>query len=369
MIAEVYDSEIKEDILSSENRTLDETVKQVKAKESVKFARKTVGASNPVASVKPLVKPVVRCGHCNRTGHTSQDRTWQNCPAFDKECSNCQKKGHFKVVCKAKDRSRSKSTSEIQVETSSIDQIFENDDKTDYLQVNSISFGELAAFRYCLGKVAKEVNNLHKLTDPHMLYDELKWITTDPPPAPYIRLQVRVDTKAFLDNNFKPPSAYRHRTTDLSVLADTGCQACCMGTEELRKLGLSEKDLLPVDMKLNGANGSKIQILGAIFIVISGRDDAGKIFKANQLCYVAEKVGKLLLSKEALIKLGMISKSFPKVGSYSNTQPVVAEVTDTLNNDQFDLEPCAPEEDGSCNCPRRVPVPEPPKFVPGLSTP
>ena len=113
MIAEVYDSEIKEDILSSENRTLDETVKQVKAKESVKFARKTVGASNPVASVKPLVKPVARCGHCNRTGHTSQDRTWQNCPAFDKECSNCQKKGHFKVVCKAKDRSRSKSNSEI----------------------------------------------------------------------------------------------------------------------------------------------------------------------------------------------------------------------------------------------------------------
>ena len=177
MIAGLYDSEIKEDILSSEDRTLDETVKQVKAKESVKFARKTVGVSNPVASVKPLVKPVVRCGHCNRTGHTSQDGT------FDKECSNCQKKGHFKVVCKAKDRSRSKSNSEIQVETSSIDQIFENDDKTDYLQVNSISFGELAAFRYCLGKVAKEVNNLHKLTVPHMLYDELKWITTDPPPA------------------------------------------------------------------------------------------------------------------------------------------------------------------------------------------
>ena len=56
MIIGLYDSEIKEDILSSEDRTLDETVKQVKAKESMKFARKTVGASNPVASVKPLGK-------------------------------------------------------------------------------------------------------------------------------------------------------------------------------------------------------------------------------------------------------------------------------------------------------------------------
>ena len=161
LIAGLYDSEIKEDILSSEDKTLDDTVKAIEAKESGKIARNTVGASNnhPVATVKPVVHPVKRCGHCNRTGHTSQERTWQNCPAFEKECSNCQKKGHFKVVCKAKNRSRSKSTSEIQVETSSVDQIFGIEDKSDYLQVNSISFGELAALRYCLGKVAKEVNN------------------------------------------------------------------------------------------------------------------------------------------------------------------------------------------------------------------
>ena len=63
-----------------------------------------------------------------------------------------------------------------------------------------------------------------------------------------------------------------------------------MGTEELVKLGLSMKDLLPVAMKLHGANGSNIQIHGAIYVVISGRDAAGKIWKTNQLCYVAEKV-------------------------------------------------------------------------------
>ena len=42
MIVKLYDSEIKEDILSSEDRTLDETVNQVEAKESGKIARKTV---------------------------------------------------------------------------------------------------------------------------------------------------------------------------------------------------------------------------------------------------------------------------------------------------------------------------------------
>ena len=74
----------------------------------------------------------------------------------------------------------------------------------------------------------------------------------------------------------------------MSVLADTGCQACCIGPDELRKLGLSKKGLLPVDMKLNGANGSKIQILGAISVLIPGRD---KALETDQLCYIAEKAG------------------------------------------------------------------------------
>ena len=57
MIAGLYDSEIKEDVLSSEDKTLDETVKAIEAKESWKIARKTVGV-NKVPNV-PSIKPVV----------------------------------------------------------------------------------------------------------------------------------------------------------------------------------------------------------------------------------------------------------------------------------------------------------------------
>ena len=85
------------------------------------------------------------------------------------------------------------------------------------------------------------------------------------------------------------------------------------------------------------------------------------------MCYVAEKVGKMLLSREALVKLGIISRTFPTVGSSVATHPVVSEVQETLSTEQFDLEPCTPTEDGSCKCPRRGPVPEPPQYVPGLS--
>ena len=46
LIAGLYDSEIKEDILSSEDKTLDKTVRLIGAKESGKIAkRKTVGAT------------------------------------------------------------------------------------------------------------------------------------------------------------------------------------------------------------------------------------------------------------------------------------------------------------------------------------
>ena len=104
-------------------------------------------------------------------------------------------------------------------------------------------------------------------------------------------------------------------------------------------------------------------------ITYAGTDADVKLWETIQLCYVAEEVQKLLLSKEACIRLGIISKSFPGIGSAADQKPVVAEVTDAPNADQFDLEPCAPEEDGSCKCPRRDVVPEPPKFDPQLSVP
>ena len=122
-----------------------------------------------------------------------------------------------------------------------------------------------------------------------------------------------------------------------------------MGPRELAKLGLSEKDLIPVEMKLGGANGSQLEILGGLFLVISGTDAAGKHWETNQLCYVAKGVEKLLLSKEACIKLGILSKSFPAVGSAVESKTNIAEVSDGINIEQFDLEPCNPADDGSCS--------------------
>ena len=49
---------------------------------------------------------------------------------------------------------------------------------------------------------------------------------------------------------------------------------------------------------------------------------------------------------------------FAKVAQYPS---------EAVNSEQFDLEPCSPDSDGSCSCPRRESCPPPPKFDPNLS--
>ena len=107
LISGLSDQEIKEDILSVEDKTLDETVKAVEAKESGKVARRAVGNSTAPAKVAGVAdatsKQTPKCGYCGRSGHTSDisDRE-KNCPAWNKTCSRCDKKSHFAVVCRFK---------------------------------------------------------------------------------------------------------------------------------------------------------------------------------------------------------------------------------------------------------------------------
>ena len=82
----------------------------------------------------------------------------------------------------------------------------------------------------------------------------------------------------------------------------------------------------------------------------------------------------MLLSKEACEKLGMISSRFPEIGAADidrgsiPVNNVIHNPSEVINDEQFDLEPCSPNDDGTCACPRRESCPPPPKFDPSLST-
>ena len=56
-----------------------------------------------------------------------------------------------------------------------------------------------------------------------------------------------------------------------------------------------------MDLRLSGASGFSIRILGGMFITITGEDSSGKKLSTKQLCYVAEGVTRLMLSKDASV--------------------------------------------------------------------
>ena len=178
--------------------------------------------------------------------------------------------------------------------------------------VISLSLGEAAGLMCCIANVSREVNRVTRRAVPHMLHE---WVTKHPPSQPCLRLSVNIDTKSYRDNNVKPPSAFKHRSAEMKALADTGCQAVCMGPAQLPGLGLSVKDLMEVDLRLSGANRTSIRILGGMFITITGEDSSGKKWSTKQLCYVAEGVTRLMLSKQACVQLGIVNSSFPSIGS------------------------------------------------------
>ena len=74
LIARLCASEIKDDILSSEDRSLEDTVKAIEAKESGKLARKTVGVTSArtskAAAVTSGATPSTlsrTCDYCGRS--------------------------------------------------------------------------------------------------------------------------------------------------------------------------------------------------------------------------------------------------------------------------------------------------------------
>ena len=202
-----------------------------------------------------------------------------------------------------------------------------------------------------------------------MLYEHLKWVIRSPPEHPICSLSVSVSSSGYKANGLRPPSPYKRRDAELSALADTGCQAVCMGRAQLQSLGLSVKDLLEPVLNLKAANSTGIKVLGAIFLHISGTDRRGIVWETHQICYVAEGLNQMLLSKQACEELGMISPSFPAVGCHSTNNQVTVKVGEIdateLIQSEFDLTPCSPDEEGTYKCPKREPKPPPPEFPSG----
>ena len=120
LVKGLYDTETKEEVLSKEPQMdLNATILFIEARESGKRSAGALSgetiASNQVNRTAVAAEGVskdllgaddkTRCKYCGRSGHGKSpdiETRKLKCQAWDQECQSCNKKGHFKKVCKKK---------------------------------------------------------------------------------------------------------------------------------------------------------------------------------------------------------------------------------------------------------------------------
>lgn len=80
-------------------------------------------------------------------------------------------------------------------------------------------------------------------------------------------------------------------------MADAGCQSCLTGLKIMKKLGLSTRDLIPVDIKMHATDNHNIRILGATIPRLSGKNNKGEEQSTRQIVYVTDKTDSCCLCR------------------------------------------------------------------------
>ena len=360
LVSGLVDEEIKEDVLAAGDLTLEKTVKLIESKEGAKKAKTSLtnNSSGQVAKVDgtPRIK---RCSHCGRTGHGSTPTEREkSCPAFGKTCDNCGKEGHFMKKC----LSRKKKNSSGGPKSAEIVEQKESEAEADV-----VSVGELAGVMCAIASVSKAAAKASSVKVPHMLYDHLRWVKQQPSSHPMINVEVSIAVDGYKEVGAIVPPATRRRTADIRALADTGCQACCIGERQLNKLGLIKTDLLQPALNLRAANASGIDILGATFVTVAGKASTGELVTTKQTCYIVKGLDHMLLSKDACQKLGIIPSNFPSISVSAASAQAMEVVAPPDGGHPEAPSPCRPKADGTCSCPKREKPPPPPVFDPSMS--
>ena len=156
-------------------------------------------------------------------------------------------------------------------------------------------------------------DNTKRASMDHHVFDKLTnaWLRRRSRSQPYIRLQATVQREDYDHFGFllQVPQA-----RSFVSQADTGCQSCLAGLKVVKSLGISVRDLIPVNIKKQAANSDSIRILGATILRLSGKNTEGEKRSTRQMVYVTDKTDKLFLSREACVDLGIIPNTFPTIG-------------------------------------------------------
>ncbi len=118
------------------------------------------------------------------------------------------------------------------------------------------------------------------------------------------------------------------RQSFVTAMVDTGSQSCLAGLQVVEKLGISTKDLIPVDLRMYAADIHNIHILGAFIMQCSGKSSKGEEKSTRQMVYVTDCSNKLFLSWEGCVDWGIIPHTFPTMDEIKKPDnPIIAATT------------------------------------------
>ena len=355
------DPEIQLDLLSDSNQdmTLEEAFKFIEAKEAGKRSAKHLidsqGADATQSSYKQekrtLVKPDDQCGYCGKKGHGKSAPVGlrkKSCPAYNHTCSHCGILNHYDNMCRNKDKPRRK-PNKTPLSTNSMD----ND------ECEGAVFDAL-----CTISTFGQQRGHRTIHLDHHIYDNMceRWIRQKSKSQPFVKVNVAIHPKDYQDFGFTRMKSTL--TTTTYAMADTGCQSCLAGIKAVRHLGLTEKDLIPVSMKMHAANNKGIKILGAAIVRYSGLSDTGQTVETRQITYVTDSSDKIFLSREACEGLGMISPSFPKIGEVQTSAHVIGDSTGEGYTPTAAIDNHGSSNIAPCGCLKREAPPSPPNKLP-----
>ena len=157
----------------------------------------------------------------------------------------------------------------------------------------------------------RQLQNRTILLDHH-IFTGNGWKQASSMTHPTLKLQLTVTKDDYDKFGVKCPNI---TSSPIIVVTDTGAQSCLWSQRDFYRCGFTDQDLFPVKRTLSTASKEEINVIGAIFIRLTGKDSKGNTYTAPVMAYVSPDAGNFYLSRHACIQLGIIPEGFPKVGS------------------------------------------------------
>ncbi len=203
--------------------------------------------------------------------------------------------------------------------------------------------------------VVSELHHPAPVPLAHHIFTDNGWTKITMFNHPTIRVFIHTEQSDYISLGYEYRRILR-RT--IVVVTDTGAQSCLWSRKEYLSSGFTQRDLIPVCHTMKSANRSQITIDGAIILRLTGYAEDGSEIEAAVMVYISPEARCFYLSKEAMVQLQIIPRSFPRIGGARECSSGQASI-----NAVDIAEPVA-----ACGCLRRMKAPRKPEKLPFLAS-